>query len=50
MVLEFKIDCALGGRQGDLFNLFLPRNLVNLGDVLVDDSVRELPANLSIRT
>jgi hypothetical protein len=50
MVLEFKIDRALGRRQGNLFDLFFPRNFVNLGDVLVEDSVRELPTKLSIRT
>jgi hypothetical protein len=42
MVLELKIDCAFGGWQRDFFYLFLPGNLINLGDVLIDDSVREL--------
>jgi hypothetical protein len=45
MMLKFKINCALSGWQDDLFNLFLPRNLVNLSDVLKDGSVRELPTS-----
>ena len=39
MMFEFKVDGALGSRQRDFFDLFFPGNLVNLGDVLVDDSV-----------
>src|SRR5712675_2210095 len=39
MMLEFKIDGAFSGRQRDLLYLLFPRNLVNLGDVLVQDSV-----------
>jgi hypothetical protein len=42
MVLKFKINCALSGGQGDLFNLFFPRNLVDFGNVLIDVSVRKL--------
>ena len=42
-MLELKIDCALSCWQGDLFNLFLPRNLINLGDILVDGLVQEPP-------
>jgi hypothetical protein len=42
MVFEFKVDGALSSRQRNLFDLFLPRNLVNLSDVLVDGSVREV--------
>jgi hypothetical protein len=41
MMFEFKIDCTLGGWQRDAFYLFLSGNLVNLGDILVGDSVRE---------
>ena len=41
MVFEFKVDGALRSRQRNFFDLFLPRNLVNLSDVLVDYSVRE---------
>ena len=37
MVLQFKIDGALGSRKGDFFYLFFPGDLVNLGDVLADD-------------
>jgi hypothetical protein len=40
MVFEFKVDGALSSRQRNFFDLFLPTNLVNLSDVLVDDSVR----------
>lgn len=39
MVLKLEINRTLRGWQGDLFNLFLPRNLIDLGDVLVEDSV-----------
>lgn len=41
MVVEFKVDGALSSRQRNYFNLFLPGNLVNLSDILADDSVRE---------
>jgi hypothetical protein len=40
MMLEFKVNGALSSRQRDLFDLFFPRNLVNLSYILVDDSVR----------
>lgn len=39
MVFEFKVNGAFSSRQRDFFDLFLPRNLINFGDVLVDDSV-----------
>jgi hypothetical protein len=39
MMFEFKVNGALSSRQRNFFNLFLPRNLVNLSDVLIDDSV-----------
>ena len=39
MMLKFKIDRAFGRGQRDAFYLFLPGNLVDLGDILVDGSV-----------
>lgn len=42
MVFEFKVDGALSSRQRNFLDLFLPRNLVNFSDVLIDDSVREV--------
>jgi hypothetical protein len=39
MMFEFKVNGALSSRQRNFFNLFFPRNLVNLSYVLIDDSV-----------
>ena len=50
MVFEFKVDGAFSSRQRNFFDLFLPRNLVNLGDVLGDGSVREVTRQSSVRT
>jgi hypothetical protein len=50
MVFEFKVNGALSSRQRDFFDFFLPRNLVDLGDVLVDDSVQEVTSELSMFT
>jgi hypothetical protein len=48
MMLEFKINGALGSRKSDLFQLLFPRDLVNLGDILVDDLVLGVSASLNI--